>query len=349
LNNILLPSLPTNPGSSSTSLPKLALNIFLPNEHPGSREFCLVVQEIRGFMCQFQIIVALRFAPSRRSTMNNYNTEKFSLQRRLRQRQQRSVAENAMVEDGRWLLQEATRRRRHQKLQQLLQPKPSIAPALLAPHQQALLTNARKKKPTSSRDQPTNLESRSEDLQMALRLSQAHLSQSHERLMSSPNVGPRELTAACPLALNSLQLLSFTATEKLHASSPMGWKALPREDLLARTKQTMVRKRVSKLDEKLPSKAKKRKSKPQPKNAFAFPLPPVSEEERRPSSSQLQSLGQLWKNPNADKEFFLRKMQQARVPIVRDTSVTHHYTVQAPREMNHAHRSGAACQNAAKK
>lgn len=301
--------------------------------------------------------------------MNHDNTETFS---RQRWRHHRSVAENRMVEDGLLLSQETTERTQ-QTLQQLLQPtQASIAPELLGPYQQALLTTyARKNIPENSSGfkSTANVESRRDyDLQMARRLSQAYFIQSrHDHFLSSPHSSPhvapsgeRTAPAGCPplRPLNSLQLLSLTAAATLqqHGSSdpPTGTtsrkQSLPcHEDLLARTKQTMVRKRESKRDEtkQLPSRTKKRKSTLQhSRTKNAFPLPPVSEEEERRSTSlQLRSLRQLWNKLDSNKEFFLRKMQQARVPLVRDTSITQRYSVQArPRQM-----SGAADQNAAKK
>lgn len=252
------------------------------------------------------------------------NRDSFSLHRRLlRQRQQQSV--ETALEEHRLLLIEATRLSR-QHLQN-----PIDTDAYLAQHQASLAySRISTATPALSWPQRQGLDPRIRDLETAIQVSRSHLTNMANPSMLLPQSNFRATTNVSPALqflpqLHSLDLLSATAIEKAQAHTRLAKSSQPQEDLLARTKQTMVRKRASSVDMKLPPISKKMYVKPQPKNAF--PLPPLSEEERRPIGSRLKSYKQLWKNLKADREFFIWKVQQARIPIARDMSVSKLYSI----------------------
>lgn len=251
------------------------------------------------------------------------NRDSFSRHRRLlRQRQQQRV--ETALEERRWLLLEATRLSR-QHLQN-----PIDTDVYLAQHQASLAQSRMSTAtPVLSWPQLQGLDPHLGDLEMALRMSRSHLTNMANPGMLLPKSNFRATTdfslgTQFLPQLNSLDLLSATATKKVQANAQLIQHSQPQEDLLARTKQTMVRKRASHVDMKLPPISKRVYVKPQPKNAF--PLPPLSEEERRPIFSRLRSYKELWKKLKADKEFFIRKVQQARIPITRDMSVSKLYS-----------------------
>lgn len=255
----------------------------------------------------------------------NMHHDSLSLQRRLlRLRQQQIENENAA--ERVWRLQEATRRSMQQQ-----EPTPSAV--LLAQHQ-ALLAQSRTTSAVAllTRQQLQASETRFEDMELALRLSEAHLARRNAvgtNLFSQPphpyRTDPSQLEGATSVflpRLNSLHLLHSTVTGRFQSPTRVSSKRTrPHEDLLARTKQNMVRKDFSRMSE-----PKAKSSKTKWKLNDSFPLPPLSEEGRRPTCSKLESYAELWKKLKANKELFLRHVQRARIPILRDTSIMSQYS-----------------------